>query len=113
MAVGEYDGLGVAAGVEKLVGRGDDGFGAAGQAGINEHPLAGCASLNEVDVYKALNAQLGDAGGYNVHEGGVRAIKKQIPETYGFLPKGKGLAAESSAEMARITPGWKNTLGCM
>ena len=61
--MGEQDGPGPGAGAKQGVGRRENGFFAAGQAGIDQHP-AGPAGFDEIDVDKALNAQLGDAVSY-------------------------------------------------
>jgi hypothetical protein len=63
VAVGENDGLGVGARIEQLIGGGENGFLAAGQAGINQHSFVGGAGFDEVNIDEALNAQLRDAGG--------------------------------------------------
>ena len=68
VAVSEQDGLWAAVVAEQLGGGGPDGAGATGQPGIDQHPLAGQAGFDKIHVYKALNAQLGDAGSNLVHE---------------------------------------------
>ena len=78
--MGEYDGLGPYFGPVKLLGGGANGFSTAGDTGVYK-----------VYVYKVLDAQLGDAGGYSIHSKGQQSGGDEMPR-HMARPANRGLA---------------------
>ena len=79
MVVGEHDGLGPYFGPVKFFGGGANGFFTAGQVDVHQHLLAGGAGVHKAYVYKVLDAQLGDAGGYSIHSKWQPAGGEEMP----------------------------------